>query len=167
MGLQDLTGKEHQIEYAYKVSGRKCLQDIRTGLQSLIGSDQQIQPAYKVAGRGRRILRVKHIRSNLPTRYHVGVAGSHGLGTTDRTCLLGIRRWFQDLTGSKHQIERIYEVSHGFGTTDHTCLRGIRTGLQHLMGSEHQIVERIRTGLQDLTDMEHQIAQQIHHAYKI
>ena len=90
MGPQDLTGKEHQIEYAYKVSGRKCLQDIRTGLQSLIGSDQQI--AYKVAGWGRRILRVRHIRSNLPTRYHVGVAGSHGLGNTDRTCLLGIRR---------------------------------------------------------------------------
>ena len=92
MGLQDLTGKEHLIEYAYKVSRRKCLQDIRTGLQGLIGSDQQIQPAYKVAGRGRRILRVRHIRSNLPTRYHVGVAGSHGLGTTDGTCLLGIRR---------------------------------------------------------------------------
>ena len=42
MGLQDLTGKEHQIEYAYKVSGR--------------------------------------------------AAGSHGLGTTDRTYLLGFRR---------------------------------------------------------------------------
>ena len=42
MGLQYLRGKEHQIEYAYKVSGR--------------------------------------------------AAGSQGLGTTDRTCLLGIRR---------------------------------------------------------------------------
>ena len=57
--------------------------------------------------------------------------------------------------GSKHQIERIYEVSHGFGTTDHTCLRGIRR--QDLTGSEHQIVKRIRTGLEDLTDKEHQI----------
>ena len=103
MGLQDLTGKEHQIEYAYKVSGRKCLRDIRTGLQGLIGSDQQIQPAYKVTGRGRRILRVRHIRSNLPTRYQVEVAGSHGLGTIDRTCLLGTRRGLQDLTGSKHR----------------------------------------------------------------
>ena len=119
MGLQDLTGKEHQIEYAYKVSGRKCLRDIRTGLQGLIGSDLQIQPAYKVTGRGRRILRVRHIRSNLPTRYHVGVAGSHGLGTTDRTCLLGIRRWLQDLTGSKHEISTV---------------------LHYLPGSEHKIV---------------------------
>ena len=91
------------------------------------------------------------------TRYQNGAAGSHGLRTTDRTCLLCIRSGLQDLTGSKHQIERIYEVSHGFGTTDHTCLRGIRTGLQDLTGSEHQIVERIRTGLQDLTDKEHQI----------
>ena len=103
----------------------------------------------------------------MPTRYQVGAAGFHGLGTIDRACLLCIRCGLQDLTGSKHQIERIYDVSHGFGTTDHTCLRGIRTGLQELTGSEHQIVERIRTGLQDLTDKEHQIVQQIHHAYKV
>ena len=103
----------------------------------------------------------------MPTRYQGGAAGSHGLGTTDRTCLLCIRSGLQDLMGSKHQIERIYDVSHGFGTTDHTCLRGIRTGLQDLTGSEHKIVERIRTGLQDLTDKEHQIIQQIHHAYKV
>ena len=93
----------------------------------------------------------------MPTKYQVGVAGSHGLGTIDRTCLICIRSGLQDLTDSKHQIERNYEVSHGFGTTDHTCLRGIRTGLQDLTRSEHQIVERIRTGLQDLTDKEHQI----------
>ena len=68
---------------------------------------------------------------------------------------------------SKHQIERIYDVSHGFGTTDYTCLRGIRTGLQDLTGSEHKIVERIKTGLQCLMDKEHQIVQQIHHAYKV
>ena len=55
-----------------------------------------------ISGRGCRILRVRNIRSNLPTRYQVGVAGSHGLGTTDRTCLLGIKRGLQDLTGSKH-----------------------------------------------------------------
>ena len=145
MGLQDLTGKEHQIEFAYKVSGRKCLRDTRTGLQGLIGSHQQIQPAYKVTGRGRRI------------------EGSHGLGTTDRTCPLGIRRWLQDLTGSKHEIERAYEVSarcciisrarntrsymltrypdgaaryHWFVKPDCTCLRGIKTGLQYLTGLE-------------------------------
>ena len=72
-------------------------------MQCLTGSDQQIQHAYKVSGRDCRILQVTHIRSNLPRRYQVGVAGSHGLSTIDRTCLLGIRRGLQDLTGSKHR----------------------------------------------------------------
>ena len=100
MGLQDLTAKGHQIEYAYKLSGR--------------------------------------------------AAGSQALGTIDRTFLLGFRRCLQDITGSKLQIERAYEVSewccmltryhdrasrsHGFGTPDRTRLSGIRTGLQDLTG---------------------------------
>ena len=57
------------------------------------------------------ISRVWKTRSYMPTMYQVGAAGSHGLGTTDRICLLGIRRGLRDLTGSKHQIERAYEVS--------------------------------------------------------
>ena len=89
-------------------------------MQCLTGSDQQIQHAYKVSGRGCRILRVRYIRSNLPTRYQVGVAGSHWLGTTDRTCLLGISKGLQDLTGSKHRSNEPI------------------TGWCH--GSEHQIV---------------------------
>ena len=109
-------------------------------MYDLKGKEQQFQHAYEVTGRGCRISRVRNIRSNMPTKYQVGAAGSHGLGTTDRTCLLCIRSGLQELTGSKHQIERIYEVSHGFGTTDHTCLRGIRTGLQDLTDKEHQIV---------------------------
>ena len=84
-------------------SDRKCLRYIRTGLQGLTGSVQHIQHAYKVSGRGCRILRVRHIRWSLPTRYQVGDAGSHGLGTIDRTCLLGTRRGLQDLTGLKHR----------------------------------------------------------------
>ena len=143
---------------------RTCLRDIRTRLQGL--TDQQIQHAIKVSGRCCRTSRVRHIRSNLPTRYQVGVAESHGLGTTDRTCLLGVSRWLQDLSGSKHQIERAYEVSewcciisrarntrsymptryqdwaagpHGFGKPDRTCLRGITTGLQDLTGLKQQI----------------------------
>ena len=134
------------------------------GMDDLTGKEQQFRHAYEVTGRGCRISRIRNIRTSMPTRYQVGAAGSHGLGTTDRTCLLCIRSGLQDLMGSKHKIERIYDVSHGFGTTDHTCLRGIRTGLQDLTGSEHKIVERIRTGLQDLMDKEHQIVQQIHHA---
>ena len=31
------------------------------------------------------ISRVRYVRSNMLTRDQVGVAGSHGLGTTDRT----------------------------------------------------------------------------------
>ena len=189
-GLQALTGKEHQIVNAYEISSpgcrvsrfrdtrsktpkryqdgaagshvfgptdSTCLQGIRSGLQDLTGIAHQTEPAC-------RISRVLHIRPNLPTRYQVGVVGSHGLGTTDRTCLLGIR-WLQDLTGSKHQIEHAYEVSgracrilrvrtnrfnmptmyqvgvagsHGFGPTDRTCLQGFRRGLQDLTSSKHQ-----------------------------
>ena len=170
----------HQIVHAYEVSS------IKVGLQDLTGKAHQIEPAYKVAGRGCRISR---------------------LGTTDRTCLLGIRRWLQDLTGSKHQIECVYEMSerccmisrarntrsymptryqdgaarshglanqivhtyeisgpgcrvsrvhdtisntprayqdgaagsYGFGPTDSTCLQGIRSVLQDLTGNAHQI----------------------------
>ena len=77
-------------------------------LQALTGKEQQLKHAYEVSGRGCRISRVGNIRSNMPTTYQVGAAGSHGLGTTDCTCPLGIRRGLQDLTGSKHQIERAY-----------------------------------------------------------
>ena len=113
--FHDLTGSEHNIVHAYNVSGRSCrislvgnysyymptrhqegtsgshgfetpdrtcLLGVRTALHDLTGSEQKIIHTYKV----------RHIISNLPTRYHVGVTGSHGLGTTDRTCLLGNRR---------------------------------------------------------------------------
>ena len=120
LGLQDLTDKEQQFKHAYeeiqwscrisrvRISDRTCLRGIRVGLQVLTGKEQQFQHAYEVSGRGCRISRVGNIRSNMPTMCQVGAAGSHGLGTTDRTCLLGIRRGLQDLTGSKHQIERAY-----------------------------------------------------------
>ena len=84
------------------------------------------------------ISRARNTRSYMSTMYQVGVAGSHGLSTTDRTCLLGIRRGLQDLTGSNQQIEAA--GSHEFGKPYRTCLEGIRTGLQDLTGSEHQIV---------------------------
>ena len=78
------------------------------GLQALTGKKQQFQHADEVSGRGCRISQMGNIRSNMPTMCQVGAAGFHGLGTTDRTCLLGIRRGLQDLTGSKHEIERAY-----------------------------------------------------------
>ena len=101
------------------------------------------------------------------TRYQDRAVGSHGFGTPDRTRLRGIRTGLQDLTGSKHQIERPMRCQNGvalcpgLGTQDRTCLQGIRTGLQDFMGSANQIVHAclrgIRTGLQDLTGLEQQI----------
>ena len=82
----------------------------------------------------------------MPRGYEDGVAGFHGFGTPDRTCLQGIRSGLQDLTGSdtRSYMPRRYQVgatgSHGLGTPDRTCLEGIRTELQDLKGSEHQIV---------------------------
>ena len=46
----------------------------------------------------------------MPARYQDGAAGSHGLGTPDRTCLQGIRTGLQDLTSKEHQIVRAYAV---------------------------------------------------------
>ena len=63
MGLQDLTGKEHQIVYTYE--------GIRVGLHYLTGKEQQFQHAYEVSGWGCRISRVRNIRSNMHTRYQV------------------------------------------------------------------------------------------------
>ena len=85
---------------------RACLLGIKKGLQDLTGSKHQIERAYLVSGRCCMITRARNTRSYMPTMYQVGAAGSNGLGTTDRTCLLGIRRGLRDLTGSKHQIER-------------------------------------------------------------
>ena len=97
VGLQDLTGSEHQIEHVYEVSGRTAgshgfgtpnrtwLQGIRTGLQDLTDKKNQIEHAYKVSGSDCRIARVRYTRSYMPTRY--GTAGSHVFGTTDPTCM--------------------------------------------------------------------------------
>ena len=83
---------------------RPCLQGIRTGLQDLTGKEHQIVRAYEVPGWGWMILRGRNLRSNMPTWYQVGAVGSHGLGTTDRICLLCIRSGLQDLMGSKHEV---------------------------------------------------------------
>ena len=75
MELHDLTGSEHQLVYALRISGRSC-----------------------------RISRVRNTRSYMPRGYQDGATGSHGFGIPDRTCLEGIRTELQDLTGSEHQI---------------------------------------------------------------
>ena len=87
-----------------------CLERIRTGLQDLTGKEYQIEPAYKVSGRGCRISRVGNYRSYMPTRYQDGAAGSHGFGKPDRTYLRGIMTRLQDLTGLEQQIQHAYAV---------------------------------------------------------
>ena len=47
----------------------------------------------------------------MPTRHPEGAARSHGFGTPDRTCLEGIRKVLQDLTGWELQIVHAYEIS--------------------------------------------------------
>ena len=79
------------------------------------------------------ISRVRYVRSNMLTRYQVGAAGSHRLGTTDRT-RSNMPTSYQDGAAG----------SHGFGTIDPICLQGIRTRLQDLTGSEHHIVHAYR-----------------------
>ena len=57
---------------------RTCLERIRTGMQDLTGKEYQIEPAYKVSDRGCRISRVGNYRSYMPTRYEEVTSGSHG-----------------------------------------------------------------------------------------
>ena len=47
----------------------------------------------------------------MPTRYSDGAARSDGFETPDRTCLEGIRKGLQDLTGKEHQIVNAYEIT--------------------------------------------------------
>ena len=129
----------------------------------------------------------------MPTRYPEGAARSHGFGTSDRTCLEGIRKGLQERLTRYHDRSRKTRSymptkysdgaarSDGFGTPDRTCLEGIRKGLQDLTGKEHQIVNayeisgpgcrvsrdrdtRSNTArLQNLTGAD----QQIQHVYKV
>ena len=76
-----------------------CLQGIRSGLQNRMGKAHEIEHADTVSGWGCRISRVGNTRSNMPTGYQDGAAGSHGFGTPYCTCLEGKRKGLQDLMG--------------------------------------------------------------------
>ena len=115
MGLQALTGKEQQFQHAYEVSGRGC-RISRVRNKRSHGSEHQIVYAYEVG----------NIRSNMPTMYQVGAAGSHGLGN------------YRLYMPTRHQEGTA--GSHGFEIPDRTCLLGVRTVLHDLTGSEHKIV---------------------------
>ena len=117
MGLQDLTGKEHQIVHAYEVSGWGCM-----------------------------ISRVRNNSSNMPTRYPDVAAWSRWWWTSDRICLQCIRSGLQDLRVGNYRSymptrhQEGTSESHGFETPDRTCLLRVRTVLHNVMGSEHKIV---------------------------
>ena len=91
-GLQDLTGKEHQIVNAYEVSvagshwlgttDRTCLLGIRKGLQDLTGS--KLRSNVPITGW------CHGSEHHMPTRYQDGL---------------------QDLTGLEQQFHHAYEVS--------------------------------------------------------
>ena len=59
-------------------SVQTCIRGITTGLQDLTGKKHQIEHAYEVFGWGCRLSRVKNNSSNMQTRYPDGAAGSHG-----------------------------------------------------------------------------------------
>ena len=55
--------------YGFGPTDSTCLQGIRSVLQDLTGNAHQIEPAYKVSGRGCRISQIGNYRSYMPTRY--------------------------------------------------------------------------------------------------
>ena len=97
------------------------------------------------------ISRSRSTRSYMPTRHPEGAARSHGFGTPDRTCLEGIRKWLQDLTGWELQIVHAYEISR----------RGCR--ISRVRHPRSNMPNGIRTALQEFTGSD----QQIQHAYKV
>ena len=104
---QEVTSGSHEFE----TPDRTRLLGDRTVLHYLTGSEHKIVHAYKVSGWSCRISRVRQTRSYMPTRYQDEAAGSHGFGTPYSTCLERIRMGLQDLTGKEHQIVHAYEVS--------------------------------------------------------
>ena len=57
------------------------IQGIRSGLQDLTGKAHQIEPAYTVSDRGCRFSLVGYYRSYMPNRHQEGTSGSHGFET--------------------------------------------------------------------------------------
>ena len=61
---QDGTAGSH----GFRPTDSTCLQSIRSGLQDLTGKAHQMEPTYKVESRGCRISRVGNYRSHMSTR---------------------------------------------------------------------------------------------------
>ena len=91
--------------HGFETPDRTCLLGVTTALHDLTGSEHKIVHAYKASGGGCKISRVRNTRSYMLRRYQEGAAGSHRLGTADRTSLRDITTGLQGLTGSGPQIE--------------------------------------------------------------
>ena len=101
-----------------------CLRGTRVGMDDLTGKKHQIEHAYMVSGRGCRISRVGNYRSCMPTMYQEWTSGSHGFETrgirTGLQDLTGsehkivdrIRTGLQDLTDKEHQI--VQQIHHAY-----------------------------------------------------
>ena len=149
---QDRAARSHGFGPTYST----CLQSIRSGLQDLTGKAHQIEPAYTVSGRGCRISRAGNYRSYMPTRHQEGTSVSQYLRTTDRTCLLlvGVRTALHDLTDSEHKTVHAYNVSGRLGTTDRTWpnkhqegtsgSQGFETPDQYLVSGRRCMISRVR-----------------------
>ena len=70
---QEGTSGSHEFE----TPDRTCLLGVRTALHDLTGSEHKIVHAYKVSGRGCKISRVRNTRSYMPREYQEGAAGLH------------------------------------------------------------------------------------------
>ena len=129
LGTQDCTCLEGAaISDGFGTRDRTCLECIRKGLQDLTGKEHQIIKAYEISGPGCRVSRVRDTRSNTPTRYQDGVAGSHGFETPDRTayevsercCNISRTRNTRSYMPTRYTDGAAR--SHGFGKPDRTCL---------------------------------------------
>ena len=101
---QEETSGSHWLE----TPDRTCLLGVRTALHDLTGSEHKIVHAYKVSGRGCKISRIRNTKSYMPRGYQEGAAGSHGFETQNYTCLQCIRSELQDITGWELQIVHAY-----------------------------------------------------------
>ena len=64
--------------HAFGTPGRTFLEGIRKGLQEITGKEHQIVNSYEISGPGCRVSWVLTNRFNMPTRCQVGAAGSYG-----------------------------------------------------------------------------------------
>ena len=70
--------KETLGSHWFETPDRTCLLGVRTALHDLTGSEHKIVHAYKVSGRGCKISRIRNTKSYMTRGYQEGAAGSHG-----------------------------------------------------------------------------------------